>query len=202
MKTIMTSLWNAALVVGVLCSPLPASDDVLSQTPDPVIRLARVNEDGSLTVFVSRTRDVTEQRTNTVEIEVIRQEFETTDEGPKLIDVHEIVSREIMYTLPLPIREVLEFRANAGDFKGYDMTGKRLSEEELATRLKRAVPAVVSAERKNVIDPLYLSLFSPNAILLVIDSKISPDEEPVPPTPEEPTPAPPAEAPPEPAPAK
>ena len=80
MKTRMTFLWNAARAVGVLCSPLPASDDVLSQTPDPVIRLARVNEDGSLTVLVSMLVDVTEERANTIEQEEIRQVYEQAED--------------------------------------------------------------------------------------------------------------------------
>jgi hypothetical protein len=200
MKTRMTFLLHAALAVGVLCSPLPASDDVLSQTPDPVIRLARVNEDGSLSVLVSRTREITEQRTNTIEFTETRQVFESNDEGLKLIDVSEIVSREIVYSIQIPIRETLEFRADAGQFQGYSMKGKQIADQELARRLKKATPVVISAERKSVIDPLYLSLFNTNSILLVIDAKISPDPEPAPPIPEVPAPpAPSADAHPEPA---
>lgn len=59
-------------------------------------------------------------------------------------------------------------------------------------RLKKAIPVVISAERKNVIDPLYLQLFNPQTILLVVDANLSPDT--APPT----APVPPIEAPPTP----
>ena len=197
MSTKMKFLRNAALAVGILCSPLSASDDVLSQTPDPVIRLARVNEGGSLTVLVSMMVDVTEERATIIEQEETRQVYERTDDGLKLVDVHEIISRQITYVVQVPRLETREFAAPAGSFTGYNMKGETIDPTELATRLKKAIPVVISAERKNVIDPLYLQLFNPKTILLVVDSNLNPDAEtpapPFPPAPEV-VPAPPVEA--------
>ncbi len=201
MNTAIKLVTNVALTMGVLCSSVLASDDVLSQTPDPVIRLARVNEDGSLTVLVSMLVNVTEERATTIEQEEIRQVYEETDDGPKLVDVHEIIERQITYTVKVPHRETREFAAPAGSFTGYNMKGETIDPTDLAARLKKAVPVVISAERKNVIDPLYLQLFNTKTILLVVNANLSPETE----SPEPPSvpdaPAPPVEAPPAPVPA-
>jgi hypothetical protein len=57
------------------------------------------------------------------------------------------------------------------------MKGEIIDPMDLAARLKKAMPVVISAERKNIIDPLYLQLLNPRTILLVIDSNLCLDTE-------------------------
>ena len=57
----MIFLRNAAMAIGVHCSPLFAVEEVLPVTQDPLIQLARVNPDGSLMDLVSLFHEVNER---------------------------------------------------------------------------------------------------------------------------------------------
>lgn len=157
------------------CSTLHAFEDVLPVTPDPIVRLAKINEDQSLTVLVSSLVSVPEERERTEEVVEVRRAYEQTDEGPKLVEVQEVVTRVVRYTLVTQQRVTQEFHAPSGSFKGYTIKGELIELDDLSTRLKTAKPVVISAERRDVIDPLYLELFNSKTILLVVDANLSPE---------------------------
>ena len=160
----------------LLVSTVTRADEVpFPQTPQPSIRMAMVNEDGSLTVQVTHEIEVKEVRTTTIEVEEQRFIYEKTNEGLKLTPITVAITREVEYIVSVPRWETREYRALAGAFTGYTVNGDLVVPEDLAKRLKKLSTVVISAERTNVIDPLFLSVLNEKAIILVVDARLTPE---------------------------
>ena len=163
----------------VVGSAIAFGDDpseAIPRTPDPVLRLVRIDQFGSLVVNLSESFPILETRVANVAPNRNRFEYKQTQAGLELIEVPDADEIQIEYTLKRESVANRSWTVGSSRFRVFDLKGNIVEGAELGLRLKTAKPAFISTYENSVVDPLYLSTLKQDGLIIVINEPVPKDE--------------------------
>lgn len=160
-----------AIICLLMLTTVPSQADEWPSGPAPLILPVQTSGD-ELELQYTIRRMVTEVRTTTLTETVTYTEFEPSPSGPVLVERTDEVTTEVEYNVQVPLLETRVGRVSLDKVKAFDLSGKKLTVEQLKERTKTPVVVTISPYKRSVADLAFLSIMKPDTLHLVINAEL------------------------------